>query len=105
MITTLVQFPLPEAITIEQARELFLSTAPKYTTVPGLLRKHYLLAEDGRSAGGVYLWRSREDAEKLFTEAWRDFIVGKYGSQPAIVWLHTPVVVDNGDGAVITEVA
>ncbi len=104
MITTLVQFPLPEAVTLEHARELFLSTATKYTKVPGLLRKHYLLAEDRRSAGGAYLWESRADAEKLFTEEWKEFIVGKYGSQPSIIWLDTPVVVDNSTGAIITDV-
>jgi hypothetical protein len=103
LITTLVQFPLAEAVSLEQARELFLSTAPKYTKVPGLLRKHYLVAEDGRSAGGAYLWKSRADAEKLFTEEWKEFIVGKYGSQPTIIWLNTPVVVDNGVGAIITD--
>ena len=39
---------------------MFEASAPSYQTVDGLLRKHYLLAEDGRSAGGVYL--SRQDS-------------------------------------------
>ena len=30
MITIIVKFKLSEAITIQQAREIFLSTAPKY---------------------------------------------------------------------------
>jgi hypothetical protein len=42
MITVIVKFKLSEAITIQQAREIFLSTAPKYRGMPGLIRKYYL---------------------------------------------------------------
>lgn len=103
MITTIVQFRIPEAITLEQAREIFLSTAPKYVGVAGLIRKQYLVAADGYSAGGVYLWKSREDAERLFTEEWKKFILDKYGSEPTIVWMNTPVIVDNVVGTIITD--
>ena len=102
MITTLVQFKLPEPITPEMAKEVFLSTAPKYAAVPGQLRKQYLLSEDGRTAGGVYLWKSRKEAELLFTADWKKFIVEKYGSEPSISWFVTPVVVDSGSGKIIT---
>ena len=103
MITTLVQFKLPEPITPEKAKEIFLSTASRYTTVPGLLRKHYLITDDGGNAGGVYLWKSRADAERLFTDDWRKFVVEKYGSDPVISWFVTPVVVDSGSGEIITD--
>ena len=103
MITTLVQFKLPEPITPEKAKEVFLSTAPKYTNVSGLLRKQYLISEDGRIAGGVYLWNSRGEAELLFTNDWRKFVVEKYGSEPNISWFVTPVVVDNVSGKIITS--
>ena len=95
MVTAFVQFKLPLATSREQAKEVFMSTAPKYQQAPGLIRKYYLLSEDGRTAGGVYLWRSREDAESLYTEEWRNFIKEKYGGEPSIVYFHSPVVVDN----------
>ena len=47
---------------------MFESSAPNYQNVDGLRRKHFLLADDGRSAGGVYLWDSREQAEKLYDD-------------------------------------
>jgi hypothetical protein len=103
MITTLVQFKLPEPITQEKAKEIFLSTAPKYAGLTGLIRKQYLLTDDGRNAGGVYLWKSRADAERLFTEDWRKFVVDKYASEPVISWFVTPVVVDNESGKTITD--
>ncbi len=55
MVTVIVKFKLPEAITKLQAQEIFLSTAPKYRDMPGLIRKYYFLDEDGITAGGIYL--------------------------------------------------
>lgn len=102
MIITLTQFALPQPITLEEARALFLSTAPRYRDVPGLLRKHYVLSEDGRTAGGVYLWNSRAEAEATYTPAWRAFVQEKYGTEPVVTYLDSPVTVDNVAGR-ITE--
>ena len=103
MITALVQFSLPEAVKVERARELFLTTAPNYREVDGLVRKYYLLSEDGRNAGGVYLWRSRESAERLYTAEWERFIEGKYGACPTVSYFSTPVIVDNLVGEILDD--
>ena len=95
MITVIVEFKLPQPISTNQAREIFLSTAPKYQGLPGLIRKYYFLASDGNKAGGIYLWQSREDADCLYTDEWKAFVRGKYGSDPTLIYLDTPVVVDN----------
>jgi hypothetical protein len=95
MITALVEFTLPQPITSSQAKEIFLSTAHKYQGMPGLLRKYYFLTSDGAKAGGIYLWKSREDADRVYTEEWKSFVRGKYGSDPSLTFLETPVVVDN----------
>jgi hypothetical protein len=103
MITAFVQFKLPQAMTPEQARDIFLSTAPRYLGMPGLIRKYYLLSDDGSTAGGVYLWKTREDAERVYTDDWRRFIVGKYGVEPSLSYFASPVVVDNPLGRILTE--
>lgn len=103
MIIALTSFALPQPITTEEARRIFLGTAPTYQGVPGLLRKHYVLSEDGGTAGGVYLWKSRADAEALYTEAWRAFVRGKYGTEPKVTYFDSPVVVDNLSGQVLAE--
>ena len=95
MVTAFVRFKLPSAMSRDQAKEVFMSTAPKYQAAPGLIRKYYLLAEDGGTAGGVYLWQSKEDAEHLYTQEWKNFVKEKYGSEPTIVYFHSPVIVDN----------
>jgi hypothetical protein len=103
MVTAFVQFKLPEAITRERASDIFSGTAPRYREVRGLIRKYYLLSEDGGTAGGVYLWKSREDAERLYTDEWRKFIVEKYGCEPSIIYFETPVMVDNAVGEITRD--
>ena len=95
MITTIVNFKLPAAMTLAQAEAAFNGSASKYQGLPGLVRKYYLISEDGLTAGGVYLWRSRRDAEQLYTEEWREFIRGKYGCEPEVSYFASPVIVDN----------
>jgi len=101
MITALVQFKLPEPLTRDKAKEVFSSTAPKYREVHGLIRKYYLLSEDGGTAGGVYLWKSRKDAEQLYNDDWKEFIMEKYGSEPSVIYFESPVVVDNLVGEIL----
>jgi hypothetical protein len=103
MITALVQFKLPQPVTRDKAREIFLSTAPKYRDTQGLIRKYYLLSQDGGTAGGVYLWKSREDAERLYTEEWKDYVREKYGAPPSVTYFESPVVVDNAAREIVSD--
>ncbi len=95
MITAVTTFRLPKPITREEARSIFLSTAPLYREVPGLFRKTYVLSDDGLMAGGIYFWNSRREAEALYTEAWRARAREKYGADPTVSYFESPVVVDN----------
>ncbi len=103
MIITVAQFRLPKPMTRDEARRAFAASAPKYRDVPGLLRKHYVLSEDGRTAGGIYLWRSRADAERLYDDAWRAFVTDKYGTPPSLTWYDSPVIVDNTAERIIED--
>jgi hypothetical protein len=95
MVTAFVQFRISAPMSREQAKEVFMSTAPRYQEARGLIRKYYLLSEDGGTVGGVYLWKSKEAAESLYTKEWKNFVKDKYGSEPTIVYFHSPVIVDN----------
>jgi hypothetical protein len=100
MIVTIVTFSLASPTTLEEITTTFQATAPKYRGVPGLLRKNYWMSEDGRRAGGIYVWESRADADNLYTADWKAFVEGKYGTPPQIEYLHSPVMVDNRDGSI-----
>ncbi len=95
MITAITTFTLPNPITREEARSIFLSTAPKYRGVPGLLRKTYVLSEDRKAVGGIYLWNSRLEAEAMYTKSWHAFVREKYGTDATVTYFESPVVVDN----------
>ena len=103
MITAFTTFALRKPITREEARSIFLSTAPKYEGVKGLFRKIYVLSQDGATAGGVYLWNSRQDAEAMYTEAWRAFVREKYVTEPVVTYFESPVVVDNVTGQILAD--
>ncbi len=102
MIVAIVTFHLPEAKSLAEMSAVFQSTAPRYQDKPGLLRKNYFVSDDGRRAGGIYVWATRADADALFTDAWKRFVEGKYGAAPQIEFLHSPVMVDNRDGTITT---
>ena len=59
MIVTIVTFKLSQPASLADITKTFQATAPKYQGVAGLLRKNYWMSEDGRRAGGIYVWESR----------------------------------------------
>ena len=66
------------------------------------MRKCYLLSDDGGTAGGVYLWTSRQAAENVYTDEWRRIVREKYGSEPSVTYFDSPVIVDNVAGEIQT---
>ena len=104
MITAIVQFKLPQSITLDEAKEKFQGTAPKYQDVSGLIRKYYLFEPDD-TVIGVYLWEDREAAEVFYSDDWRRFLVGTYGAEPDVRYYETPVIVDNTSNEIIVEAA
>jgi hypothetical protein len=92
MITAFVQFKISDPLTRGKAQEIFSSTADKYRGVEGLIRKYYLLSEDGG-----------EEAEQLYTDEWKRFILEKYGSEPSVTYFESPVIVDNLMGKILED--
>ena len=94
---------MPKPITRDEARRIFLSTAPTYQGVPGLVRKVYILSQDGAAAGGIYLWNSQAEADAMYTESWKSFVREKYGTDPSVTYFNSPVVVDNITNEIISD--
>ena len=104
MITAIVQYKLPPSIDQAACATHFRKIAAGFRTVPGLIRKQFIHAEDGW-AGGVYLWETRAAAEAVYNGEWKARVKQLYGSEPEISWFETPVIVDNQAGDTITTVA
>lgn len=103
MITAIVEFKLPRPLSLDEARTTFQGTAPKYLNMPGLIRKYYFRTEDGSRAGGIYLWASKQAALAVYTDEWKEFVRGKYGTEPTLTFLDCPVVVDNSSNEIVVE--
>lgn len=103
MIIVINTIPLPKPITRDEARKIFLSTAPKYQDVAGLVRKCYVLSPDGSTAGGIYLWNSRVEADAMYTDSWKAYVREKYGADPSVTYFECPVIVDNLTQEIISD--
>lgn len=95
MLTVLVQFNLPDSIDRDEIEGQFSSVAPMYYEIPGLIRKYFLLSEDCKTAGGVYIWRSYKDAKNFYNDNYVLSIQEKFGCEPTVTYFDSPVVVDN----------
>lgn len=95
MIVAIVTFQLPKATTADEMSAAFQAAVPMFQSVAGLVTKYFYVSEDGHRAGGVYVWSSRADADRLYNGEWRPFVEKKFGSPPTIDFLDSPVMVDN----------
>ena len=100
MIVAVVSFQLPKATTPEDMSSPFNAAVPPCQKVPGLLQKYFYVSDDGRRAGGIYMWASRADADRLYGGEWRVMVEAKFGGPPTIDFLDSPVMIDNRDGTV-----
>lgn len=103
MITAIVNFQLPDDLTLDNAKVAFEASTPRYEGLAGLVRKYYLFDPETRVGGGVYLWESREAAEAAYNDAWRASISERYGVEPSVRYFESPVIVDNTLSAAAAE--
>lgn len=78
------------------AVEVSLSSTEKFAAMKeqGLLKKYYLSNESGGS-GGVYVWRSKADADRWYTPEWSARLTETYGAEPTVTFYDSFVQVDN----------
>lgn len=100
MVTVVVNYELAPSFTPDRVRINFEQAIPKYKDLTGLIRKYFLIANDGKSAGSVYLWESNHQALKFHDENWKQFMHEKYGCRPSLEFFDCPIVIDNLSGEV-----
>jgi hypothetical protein len=102
MITVFSKFPLRSGLDRGTAVAEVLETVGWYRRRPGCIRKYIALNWDEGYGYGVYLWRSRAEAEAFYAEA-VPVIEAQVGRRPDITYFDTPVVLDNADGVVVVD--
>jgi len=91
-----VSFPVgSQSSDVEAFVEKMRSTVHKYEGLDGLISKFYVLSEDNRRAGGLYLWESIGKANEWYTTEWYDYMKSAWGEPPTVEYLKTPIIVQN----------
>jgi hypothetical protein len=67
----------------------FRDAVPEYEALGALERKYFTLSDD-RYYGGLYVWQTRADAEGFYTDAWRQKILERRGTEPSLLLLDAP---------------
>jgi len=58
------------------------ASAADYKDTPGLIRTYFGVAADGKSVVEIYLWKSRQDADKLFNHTWETEVARRWQAAP-----------------------
>lgn len=96
-------YPAPTDLTKQKSDRLFAQVAEMYVGVPGLVRKYFGYSEDGRTVVGIYLWRSKADADAFYNPEWVAGVTKRWGVMPARADWEIPQVVESLTGEVIRE--
>jgi hypothetical protein len=99
MIIELVLFKSPPGMDRAAILEDAKTTVPRWRANPELVRKHYLLGDDGYG-GGVYIWPSKEAAQRGHNAEWQEGVRKRTGAPPVIRYFDLLMVVDNERGTV-----
>jgi hypothetical protein len=100
-IIAVVTYRLPDGTDRDTAVQMFRDSIPRYMSTPGLLRKNVLYDEG--TGGGVYLWESRQAAEKAYSDEWVAYMTDKYNHPPEIQLFESPITMDQQHNAVYDE--
>lgn len=100
MIVELVTFSAPAGADWDTILADARVTIPRWRADPQLVRKHYLLSEDGHECAGLYLWPTRAAAQTAHDAAWRAGVERRTGSAPVIRYFELQMLLDNEAGTV-----
>ena len=95
MITELVLFDLPKGTTREEVMAKYKQTVPAWSKNEDLVRKFYIFDAAKSQGGGVYVWKTKDAAQRWHGEEYRNRIRAFYGSEPKMTYFDTLLVIDN----------
>jgi hypothetical protein len=100
MIVELVTFPSPPGKARGKILEEARGTIPRWQADKELLRKHYMVDAAGGEGAGLYIWPSREAAERAHNAEWQAMVEQRTGSKPTFRYFDLLMLLDNENGTV-----
>jgi hypothetical protein len=103
VITEIVFIDLPAGTTRADALAMYRKTAvDRWVSNPDLIEKYYFFDEETHLGGGVYIWPTREAAQRWHGQDYVAMVEATYGSPPRFQILDALLRVDPARGE-ITE--
>ena len=100
MITEIVLIDLPAGTTRADALAIYRTTTERWVSNPELIEKYYFFDEATHQGGGVYIWPSREAAQRGHGPDYVAMVEAKYGSPPRFQIFDALIHIDPAGGAV-----
>ncbi len=72
----------------------FRKAIPTYAAIEGLLFKYFTYQKKARTFGGIYLWRSKAEAEKWYNEKWFALVRTRYGAEAQLEYFTVTSLTD-----------
>src|SRR5215471_3550615 len=69
----------------------FRDAVPEYEAIAPLETKYFTISDD-REYGGIYLWKTRAEAETYYDDAWYRGVRERRGVEPNVVVLDAPIL-------------
>jgi hypothetical protein len=100
MIVELVTFKAPPGASWDDILADAQHVIPKWRANPQLVRKHFLLSDNGEECAGLYIWPTRDAAEAAHDATWRAAVEKRTGAPPTIRYFGLQMLLDNEAGTV-----
>ena len=97
MHTVMWTFQVPSGTSKQDLVNTINASAHTYQGIPGLIRKYYGIAEDGKTLVGIYLWQTKAEAERFYTPEWIAMVTQRWQAAPMRHQWETPMVVESAE--------
>ena len=97
-VAVVVSIAVPAGLPRARVEALFQQQAPGFKSLPGLKQKYFTVSDDGRRAGGIYLWTDAAAARAFFSDTWKTQVVAAYGSLAELSWFDAPLIIQGQAG-------
>lgn len=100
MICEIVTFPAVAGMSRDDLVEDARHVVARWRGEAELVRKHFVVSDDGSTLKGIYFWTSRAAAQNAHDEAWLQQAEKRIGVRPTIDYFDTFMIIDNEKDAV-----
>ncbi len=101
MIIEIVTFKNRPSLTRDEEYASALHAAHQWIKNPELVAKHFIRDDEG-NGGAVYIWPSKEAAQRAHNEEWRKGVLARTGgNEPQIRYFEFMLSADAANGKVV----